>query len=215
MKSHLAGTLTLFIATAILAATPAARALDAPSKEAAAQTGPATGQDSAAAASGKPTKADDREQPIHISADRIEINQKKSTTVYIGRVSFIQGGLRINAARAEARYKGDKIDTVIATGKPVTLYQRSEEPGQDLQGWALRLEYHALDNKLDLFNEVRLQQGTSVVQCTTLHYNLADSTLNAEGDGGEGRVTVAIEPKKNEPGAAPDNPPAPPKRKPQ
>jgi lipopolysaccharide export system protein LptA len=142
---------------------------------------------------GRPSRPPDHEQPIHIKADRIEINQKKSTTLYIGRVSFTQGGLRISADRAEASYKGDKIDTVIASGKPVTLFQKGETPGQDLHASALRLEYHALDNKADLFDEVRLQQGTNVVLCKTLHYDLAESTLSAEGDGADSRVTVTIE----------------------
>ena len=142
----------------------------------------------------RPSRPPDHEQPIHIKADRIEINQKKSTTSYIGRVSFTQGGLRINAARAEASYKGDKIDTVIASGNPVTLFQKGETPGQDLHASALRLEYHALDNKVDLFDAVRLQQGANVVLCKTLHYDLAESTLSAEGDGADGRVTVTIEP---------------------
>ncbi len=142
---------------------------------------------------GRPSRPPDHEQPIHIKADRIEINQKKSTTLYIGRVSFTQGGLRISADRAEASYKGDKIDTVTASGKPVTLFQKGEIPGQDLHASALRLEYHALDNKVDLFNEVRLQQGANLVLCKTLHYDLAESTLSAEGDGADSRVTVTIE----------------------
>ncbi len=140
-----------------------------------------------------PDKIPDREQPIHVKANRIEINQKKSTTLYIGRVSFIQGGINIQADRAEASYKGNKIDTVVATGNPVTLVQPSETPGQDLHVSALRLEYHALDSKAVLSGEVRLQQGTNVVLCNTLHYDLAEGSLTAEGDGADGRVAVTIE----------------------
>jgi lipopolysaccharide export system protein LptA len=154
---------------------------------------PKTHPDGVTSGTRRPNTPPDRDQPIHIKADRIEINQRKSTTLYIGRVSFTQGGLRINAARAEARYKGDKIDTVIASGNPVTLFQPSETPGQDLHVSALRLEYHALDGKADLFDEVRLQQGTNVVLCKTLHYDLTESTLSAEGDGADNRVTVTIE----------------------
>ncbi len=164
-----------------------------PAESTPAQSEPATVGGSAAGDAGRPGRPLDHEQPIHIKADRIEINQRKSTTVYIGRVSFTQGGLRISAARAEASYKGDKIDTVIASGKPVSLYQKSDIPGQDLHASALRLEYHALNNKADMSGEVRLQQGANVVQCNTLHYDLAESTLTAEGDGADQRVTVTIE----------------------
>lgn len=150
--------------------------------------------------------------PIHIKADRIEINQKKLTTVYIGRVSFTQGGLRIAAARAEASYRNDKVETVIASGSPVVLYQKSETPGQDLQVSALRLEYHALDNKADLFGQVRLQQGPNVMLSDTLHYDLTENILSAEGDGAGGRVSVTIEPGTAEKPATPHAVPGAPKR---
>ena len=177
------------------------------------QPDPATGRDDTTSDVSSPSKTLDREQPIHIKADRIEINQKKSITLYIGRVSFIQGGMRINAARVEASYKGDKIDTIIATGKPVTLYQPSETPGQDLHASALRLEYHALASQADLSGEVRLQQGANLVLCNTLHYDLAESTLTAEGDGADGRVAVTIESAAIEKPAAPNALPGAQKRK--
>ncbi len=184
-----------------------------PSRTEPPQPDPAASRDDIARDVSSPSKTPDREQPIHVKADRIEINQKKSTTLYIGRVSFTQGGISINAARAEASYKGDKIDTIIATGNPVTLYQPAETPGQDLHASALRLEYHALDSKVDLSGEVRLQQGTNVLLCNTLHYDLAESTLTAEGDGADGRVAVTIESAAIEKPAAPNALPGAQKRK--
>lgn len=163
-----------------------------------------------------PDKIPDREQPIHVKANRIEINQKKSTTLYIGRVSFVQGGINIQADRAEASYKGDKIDTVVATGNPVTLVQPSDTPGQDLHVSALRLEYHALDSKAVLSGEVRLQQGTNVVLCNTLHYDLAEGSLTAEGGesgGADSRVAVTIESAAIEKPATPNALPGAQKRK--
>lgn len=144
----------------------------------------------------KPKKLTDPDQPIHINASRIEIDQRKSLTVYTGKVSFTQGDLRIDAARAEARYQGDKIDTIVAHGKPVMLHQRASDPQQSIHAWAQRLEYHALKNRIDLFGDVRLQQGGSDIRSATLHYNLLDGTLTAEGDGQDGAVSVVIEPKE-------------------
>ena len=161
----------------------------------------------------KPKKTVDRDQPIHINAGRIEINQRKSLTTYTGKVSFIQGDLRFNAARAEAHYQGDKIDTIVAHGKPVTLHQRALDPQQAIHASAQRLEYHALENRIDLFGDVRLQQGDSVIQCATLHYNLLDGTLTAEGDAQDSPVSVVIEPKKIERPPALNTPPTTQKQK--
>ena len=163
----------------------------------------------------KPKKTADREQPIHINAGHIEINQRKSLTTYPGKVSFIQGDLRFNAARAEAHYQGDRVDTIIANGKPVTLHQRALDPQQAIHASAQRLEYHALENRIDLFGDVHLQQGDSVIQCAMLHYNLLDGTLIAEGDGQDSTVSVVIEPKKIERPPAPNLSPAPQKQRAQ
>ena len=208
MISLRAGLIRLLLAAITVLAAPSLRAVDADP--------PITGTtENAPDPVASPKKTADRDQPIHINAGRIEINQRKSLTIYTGKVSFTQGDLRFNAARAEARYQGDKIDTIVAHGKPVTLHQRAPDPQQAIHATAQRLEYHALENRIDLFGDVRLQQGDSVIQCTTLHYNLLDGTLAAEGDGQDSAVSVVIESKKIARPPAPDAPPAPQKRKAQ
>ncbi len=209
MLSLRAGLMRLLLATMTLLAVPSLHAVDADSQI----TTPSGAAEHAPDPTGKSKKTTGREQPIHINAGRIEINQRKSLTIYTGKVSFTQGDLRFNAARAEAHYQGDKIDTIVAHGKPVTLHQRAPDPQQSLTASAQRLEYHALENRIDLFGDVRLQQGDSVIQGTTLHYNLLDGTLAAEGDGRNSPVSVIIEPKKIERSPAPDPAPAPQKRK--
>ena len=213
-----------------------------------------------------------RMQPIHISAERIEINQKKSVTYYRGKVSFRQGGLKISAdmaetryrgeriesimatgspvklsrhipeqgdrleasARkldyhaaanvitlqgevrltqeagrispreslriiadmAEARYQGDRIESLLATGNPVVLQRSAAEPGDDLEGSMQKLEYHATANRLDLRGQVVLKQDINTIRSPVLHYNLAEDTILAEGDESGGRIEVVIEPKQ-------------------
>jgi lipopolysaccharide export system protein LptA len=143
----------------------------------------------------KLTVSNDREQPIHLSADRIEINQKKLTTLYIGHVRFTQGGLRIDADRVEALNRGNKLDTLTATGKPVTVVQRGAEGEPDLHAKAARVVYRALEQKLDLYEQAQIQQGPNAIEAAIMHYDLQEETLSADGGGGEGRVTVVIEPK--------------------
>ena len=209
MPSLRVNLMRLLLAAMTVLAAPSLRAVDTDPQTITTPTGATEN----ASDRGKLKKTTDRDQPIHISAGRIEINQRKSLTIYIGKVSFIQGDLRFNAARAEAHYQGDKIDTIVATGKPVTLYQRAPDPQQSLNASAQRLEYHALENRIDLFGDVHLQQGDSVLRSTTLHYNLLDGTLAAEGDGQDSAVSVVIEPKKTERSPIPDPTPAPQKRK--
>ena len=209
MLSLRASLMCLLLAAMTVLAVPSLRAMDADPP-----TTPTTGTtENTPDPTGNPKKTTGREQPIHINAGRIEINQRKSLTIYTGKVSFTQGDLHFNAARAEAHYQGDKIDTIVAHGKPVTLHQRALDPRQSINASAQRLEYHALENRIDLFGDVHLQQGDSVIQCTTLRYNLLDGTLAAEGDGQDKAVSVVIEPKKIERPPAADTSPAPPKRR--
>src|SRR6266852_4078026 len=66
----------------------------------------------------------DRRQPIKVSADKVDVNQKNGVTRYSGNVKLIQGTLHINADEIVVRYRAGNIETVSATGAPVTLRQR-------------------------------------------------------------------------------------------
>jgi hypothetical protein len=59
----------------------------------------------------------DRQQPVNLRADRIDIDQKKELSLYHGHVVFSQGTLRLTAALAEVQNRGNAVETVTARGR--------------------------------------------------------------------------------------------------
>ncbi len=156
----------------------------------------APGQTWAAAAKTRDNSAmAERNLPIHISADSIRIDQKTGMAYYRGHVTFVQGGLRITAARAQASTHNDAVQTVSAEGNPITFFQKIPAPGRDIRGRALRLKYYAAEQRLDLYGTVHFRQGSDSLRSDSLHYNIATGTMTAVSTSPNSRVHVIIKPR--------------------
>jgi len=136
---------------------------------------------------------DERQLPVHLRADRIDIDQKKSTSLYRGNVVFTQGTLRLTAARAEVQNRVSVVETITAEGKPVTFRHRPEGQEEFIEGEANRVVYHALTQHADLFGAVQVKRGRDLFRSAVLHYDVVDQSLIGESDS-ERRVYVALVP---------------------
>lgn len=136
----------------------------------------------------------DRQQPVNLRADRIEIDQKKGTSLYRGQVVLTQGTLRMTAARAEARNRGNKVDTVTAEGKPVTFRHRPAGATEYIQGQAGRVHYRVPEQLVDFGGNVNLQRGRDTFRSAQAHYDIAARQVIAEGNA-EQRAYVALVPR--------------------
>lgn len=136
----------------------------------------------------------DRQQPVNLRADRIDIDQKKGTSLYRGHVLLTQGSLRLTAARAEARNRGNKVETVTAEGAPVTFRHRPEGGTEYINGQAGRVHYRVPEQLVDFQGKVNLQRGRDTFRAATAHYDIETRHVTAEGDA-EQRAYVALVPR--------------------
>ncbi len=165
-------------------------------------------------AAGKPGASGfsvDRREPIHISADRIELNQKKGMAYYRGNVVFVQGGLRITAATARAKIQNNAIQAIFAQGSPITFSQKTATPAGDIHGSASRMEYYAKKQLLNLFGDVRFRQGNDSMRSAALHYDIAAGVVAAEAGSTPDQVHVVIQPAQSPDTPAQASPPSSPK----
>ena len=140
----------------------------------------------------------DRQQPVNLRADSIEIDQKKKTSLYRGHVLLTQGTLRLTAARAEARQRGNQVETVTAEGAPVTFRHRPEGSVEYIEGKAGRAHYQVTERRVDLYRNVSVQHGRDTFRAAVAHYDLDNRNLIAEGDA-ERRAYVALVPRTRVP----------------
>jgi len=134
----------------------------------------------------------DADQPINIRARSVEANEKTGVTVYRGDVSMVQGSTRIQGDRIEVVMRNERVQSVQATGKPVKVRTRSDR-GEELRAQALRAQYSAPKQQLDLYGDVLLERDKDVLRGATVRYNLGTEELIAEGSR-DGQVSAVIQP---------------------
>ena len=139
---------------------------------------------------------DDREQPIHISADEALRDEKRGVTVYSGNVQMNQGSMHIEADRVTIYHIEAEADKIVARGKPAKMRQRPDLEKGPVHARALIIEYYQREQKVQLREEARIEQDGAIVTGDTIDYFIAQELVKADSDGArEGnRVQVVIPP---------------------
>lgn len=141
----------------------------------------------------------DRDQPIHLDARAVLLNEKTGISVYQGNVVLRQGSIRIEADRIEVLRRNQEIKLIRAFGDPVRLRQRPDQRDTDVHVTARRLEYRVPQRSIELFEDVTLRQGEDVFSAGRAQYDMARDSFRAEGGSGpDGRVTAVFQPRPEE-----------------
>jgi lipopolysaccharide export system protein LptA len=150
----------------------------------------------------------DADEPIHINARAVDVNEKTGVAVYRGNVVVEQGGLTIKADHVEISSKDSKAEFLRATGNPVKLQQQADTAAEAIEAEARQVNYRVSVRQIDMAGEVSLQRGEDRFTGHTLHYDLNTNSLTAAGDEkNDGRVRAVIQPRKPE--TTPASVPAP------
>ena len=142
--------------------------------------------------------ASDRAEPVKVSADRVEINQKTGQSEYRGNVTLVQGSLRIRADFVRVTNAGRDIVSVHATGKPVTFHQKLDGDKGEVDASALKVNYFAREGRVDLRGKVNFRRGGDVFDTQVLRYYLESGHMNAAGDKPGERVRSVLTPKRKD-----------------
>lgn len=142
--------------------------------------------------------ASDKEQPIYIEADRVNVDDKKGVSTYRGNVSIKQGTMRLKADSAVVHNNERGLNKVIVVGKPATFRQRPDNEPQDIHAEALRMEYFSSRERLYLINQARLTKGSSLFTGSRITYDTLNHVIKArKGEKNpKERVHITLEPKK-------------------
>jgi len=101
----------------------------------------------------------DKEQPIQVEADGMEIDEGKGVTTYSGNVLVIQGSIRLKADKVYVFQSAGNTDRLEAEGKPVYFQQRPDGKDEDVKGNALRIEYNTNSELLYMVGDAVLFPG--------------------------------------------------------
>ncbi|MTH76775.1 lipopolysaccharide transport periplasmic protein LptA [Paracoccus aestuariivivens] len=132
--------------------------------------------------------AQDIKEPVEVTADNLQVDQKTGQAVFSGHVLIGQGAMRLSADRVTVTYANDdqqRISALKAEGN-VTLAS-----GDDAAE-ANTADYNVDSGNVVLKGDVLLTQGQSVLAGETVTVNLATGQANASG-----RVRSVLQPGQN------------------
>lgn len=139
----------------------------------------------------------DKDQPISIEADSVDLDDRKGQSVYKGNVELSQGSIRIKADSITVSQRQGKSDHILATGRPVSFQQQSDGNKGMITGKARRVEYDANSDILYLIDAASLTQGKDSFKSDRITYDRAKAKVMAGASAeGKKRVKVTIGGKK-------------------
>jgi len=139
----------------------------------------------------------DRDQPMHLEADSVSIDDASGVSLYEGNVVITQGSLKLWADRLWIHRKDGKTQKIVSEGNPSHFRQLMDDNDEEVRGHALRAEFYLDRDELMLFDKAVLEQGPDQFRSDRILYNRASALVKA-GTSAEGkeRVQVIIEPQK-------------------
>ncbi|MFK7977608.1 MAG: lipopolysaccharide transport periplasmic protein LptA [Halioglobus sp.] len=152
----------------------------------------------------------DREQPIHITADKAVRDDKRGVTIYSGNVHMRQGSMELEADSLTIFHDQENADQIVARGAPAKMRQRPEVAAELVHAHAGIITYFKLEDRVLLERDARVEQEGDLVTGDSIDYLIGQQLITAEAAKTEGgdKVFVILQP-TIVPATSPTQKPAP------
>jgi lipopolysaccharide export system protein LptA len=138
----------------------------------------------------------DRDQPIQIEADKLEIDDSKNISVYEGNVRMQQGSLDIKADRIILHFDTDRnLERLDITGTPA-IFKQLNARKQPISGSAQQMEYYEQQSLLEMKGEARFKSENDTLESEAISINTETEAIQAGDPQGKSRVRMLIQPKQ-------------------
>lgn len=143
----------------------------------------------------------DREQPIHITADKALRDEKKGVTIYSGNVVLIQGSMELEAETLTIYHTTEQADQMIAEGNPAKMRQQPEVDKAVVHAQGRVITYFRSEDKVNLRTDAKIEQDGAVVSGDSIDYFIAKQLITAQSDKTQpdDKVVVVIPPNVQQP----------------
>jgi lipopolysaccharide export system protein LptA len=147
----------------------------------------------------------DRNQPVHIEANRITIDDAKKIQVFEGNVQLTQGTMMLRAEKLVVSQDANGYHKGIAyagNGRLASFRQKREGRNEYVEGEAERIEHDSKAEKTELFSKARIKSGLDEVHGQYISYNARSENYSVSGNlpndntTDSGRVRVVIQPNR-------------------
>ena len=147
-------------------------------------------------AAGTGALPEDREQPIHISADKALRDEARGITVYSGSVHMRQGTMEIEADNITFYHASENADQIVAEGEPAKMQQQPEPDKGLVFAEAKTIHYFRREDRVRLETAARIEQDGALVTGDSIDYYIDRQLVEAQSDESQegNKVFVVIPP---------------------
>ncbi|MEO1766259.1 lipopolysaccharide transport periplasmic protein LptA [Thiobacter aerophilum] len=144
----------------------------------------------------------DRDKPINLEANTMEVDDAAKVATYTGNVRLSQGTLLILADKLVVRQDAQGFTSATAYGNPASFRQKRDGVDEYIEGWAARIEYDGRRDRVELFGNARVKRGQDEVRGSYISYDAKSEFYQVKGGpdavtetNPKGRVRAVIQPK--------------------
>ncbi|MEN8179462.1 MAG: lipopolysaccharide transport periplasmic protein LptA [Pseudomonadota bacterium] len=137
----------------------------------------------------------DKDQPIYLEADSVEINEASGISIYQGNVLITQGSLKLWADKMWIHRSKGGIEKIVTQGNPTHFRQLMDNSPEEIRGSAKKAELFLDVDELHLSQDAILEQAQDRFQSDRIIFLRSKSQVKAGASAqGKERVRVIIEP---------------------
>lgn len=137
----------------------------------------------------------DREQPIHIEADKVNVDDARHVSTFEGKVLLTQGTLRFSADKLVVTEDAAGHQFCVATGHAATFRQKREGVDEYVEGYGERIEYNTANEVVDFYTNARVKRNLDEVRGNHITYSTLTEIFKVTSTSESGRVHATIQPK--------------------
>ena len=135
----------------------------------------------------------DSQQPIHIQADRAELDQNTGIATYYDHVVVDQGSMHVTADKLTIEVQNNQVVKITAEGRQAHYRQLVNEQDPEVLADADTIIYHTQDGKIDLIGNGHLTQTPNEFSGELIHYDIDAGKVDAKSPQ-SGKVNAIFKP---------------------
>jgi lipopolysaccharide export system protein LptA len=124
----------------------------------------------------------DSNQPISITSDTAEVNDKAGISIYRGKVNITQGTIKLVADQVTIYSDGQGISKLVAIGTPAHFQLQPDIEKTITHAFGNTIEYFISEERIELKKQAKLEQEQNVLTGERIDYDIKRSIVNAYGD---------------------------------
>ena len=151
----------------------------------------------------------DRNEPIHLEADQVLMDDAQHISIFTGNVRLSQGTLLIRGDKIVVAQDKDGFKHATAYGNTAEFRQKREGWDDYVEGYGNSIEYDTRTETLDFHEKARLKRNLDEVSGDHITYNVkteifrVNGGVASTGNSPPQRVRAVLQPKRKESVATP------------